>query len=350
MKKLLVVLILTVTIVSGCGAAKTGVPATTSAAATQTTTTTTATPAPSTTTSGTPTPTAPQTLRGVSLSPKSTNALDFAAFVKQAAASLDVVTWAGDWMELTNTESGGPVLIATLGKQYGFLPLPELGFQSNGALTHPLDSGNQQLFLSSVAAYARMWHPAYLGIGIEMNSLWEKDPAGFDTFVKLFNEAVPAIKAVSPDTKVFTCFQLEKMKGYTLWKDAPPDPAKAEWDLIDRFNADLVAFTTYPDLVFKNPSELPADYYSSIAQHVDKPVIFTEIGWHAAASPAGWESSGAEQAAFVTRFLDLVKPLESPILIWSFMYDPKAIEPFNSMGLYASDGTARPAAALWLKQ
>ena len=95
---------------------------------------------------------------------------------------------------------------------------------------------------------------------------------------------------------------------------------------------------------------MPADYYSSIADHVKKPVIFTEIGWHAAASPAGWESSDAEQAAFLTRFLGLVAPLKCPMLIWSFMYDPDTIEPFDSMGLYRADGTARPAAAIWLKQ
>lgn len=343
MKKLLVALILAVVVLSGCGAPSNSVPKNATGATTIVTTTAAAAATP---TSSRP----PQSLRGVSLSPKSTSAIDFASFVNLAAASVDVVSWAGDWMELTEPESGGPVLIATLGKEYHFLPLPELGFQNNGTLIHPLDAGNQQLFLSNVTAYAKMWQPAYLGIGIEMNTLYEKDPTDFNTFVSLFNEAVPAIKAVSPKTKIFTCFQLEKMKGYTLWKNAPPDPAKAEWDLISRFHADLIAFTTYPDLIFKNPSEIPADYYSSIAEHVNKPIIFTEIGWHAAASPAGWESSDAEQAAFVSRFLDLVKPLESPILIWSFMYDPKAIEPFNSMGLYSSNGTARPAAAIWLKQ
>ena len=342
MRTFAVVLLVAVLALSGCAASNTTAPASPS-------TTGPATAPATTTATGTPT-TSSGPLRGVSLSPRSTSALDFASFVKQAAASLGVVSWAGDWLELTRPDDGGPTVIASLGKQYGFLPLPELAFQNNGALLRPLDAGNRQLFLSSVTDYASMWHPAYLGIGIEMNSLWEKDPAGFDTFVKLFNEAVPAIKAVSPDTKVFTCFQLEKMKGYTLWRDAPPDPSRAEWDLVGKFNADLVAFTTYPDLVFKNPADVPADYYTSIAQHVDKPVIFTEIGWHAAASPAGWESSDAEQAAFLTRFLGLVAPLKCPMLIWSFMYDPKAIEPFNSMGLYSSDGTARPAAALWLKQ
>ncbi len=337
MRKLLIVLLPAIMVLSGCASAaitpSATTPETTSVATTAATSTT---PAPG------------QSLRGVSLSPKSMNALDFSSFVKKAAASLDVVTWAGDWLELTRPDDGGPTVIATLGKEYGFLPLTELSFHHDGDLVRPLDAGNRQLFLSSVANYASMWKPAYLGIGIEMNTLYEKHPDDFEAFVSLFNEAVPAIKAVSPDTKVFTCFQLEKMKGYTLWQNDPPDPSSAEWDLIDRFNADLVAFTTYPDLVFKDPSEIPDDYYTSIAGHVDKPVIFTEIGWHAAASPAGWESSDEEQAAFVTRFLTLVAPLKSPMLIWSFMYDQAVQAPFDTMGLYTSVGPARPAAALGL--
>jgi hypothetical protein len=339
MRKILFVLLLAVLALAGCAA-----PSATPSPAPSATT------PPVTTTAGTAaTPAPARSLRGVSLSPRTSSAPDFAAFVNKAAASLDVVTWAGDWLELTRPDDGGPTVIATLGKEYGFLPLPELAIQSNGELLHPLDDAGRQLFIASVTAYASMWRPAYLGIGIEMNALYEKHPDQFDAFVSLFNDAVPAVKAVSPDTKVFTCFQLETMKGYTLWQDAPPDPAKAEWDLVGRFHADLVAFTTYPDLVFKDPSEMPDDYYASIAQHVDEPVIFTEIGWHAAASPAGWESSDGEQAAFLARFIDLVAPLRSPILVWSFLYDPAAIEPFNSMGLYRSDGSARPAATLWLK-
>ncbi len=336
MRGLLVALLLTVAVLSGCGAPSAG-----TAPAPATTTATTTPPAATT-------PAPAGTLRGVSLSPRSLAAADFTAFLEQAAAGLDVVTWAGDWMEITR-DSGGPAVIATLGRQYGFLPLAELAIHHDGALVHPLDAADRQLFLDGVTAYVKQWQPPYLGIGIEVNTLYEQHPADFDAFVALFNEAVPAIKAASPGTRVFTCFQLEKMKGYTLWQNDPPDPPRAEWDLVGRFNADLVAFTTYPDLVFKDPSELPDDYYTSLAAHVDRPVIFTEIGWHAAASPAGWESSGAEQAAFLSKFLVLTAPLRCPLLIWSFLYDQDTIAPFDSMGLYAPDGTARPAAALWLR-
>lgn len=334
MRIFFIAVLLALLAVAGCGASP----------ATSPTVVPTTTPLATATTTG---PEGP--LRGVSVSPRSMNALDFSSFVKQAAASLDTVMWAGDWLELARPDDGGPTVIASLGKKYGFLPLAELSVHHDGDLVRPLDESNRQLLLSSAVNYVSMWHPKYLGIGIEVNTLYEKHPADFDTFVDAFNATAAAVRAASPGTKVFTCFQLEKMKGYSIWQNTPPDPAMAEWDLVSRFDADLIAFTTYPCLVFKDPSEISEDYYTGIADHVDKPVIFTEIGWYAAASPEGWESSDAEQAAFVQRFPALVAPLDPDLLIWSFMYDQAVMAPFDTMGLYRADGSARPAAALWLR-
>jgi hypothetical protein len=41
------------------------------------------------------------------------------------------------------------------------------------------------------------------------------DPEGYDEFVELFAEVYGAVKEASPETSVFTVFQLERMKG--LW-------------------------------------------------------------------------------------------------------------------------------------
>ena len=111
--------------------------------------------------------------------------------------------------------------------------------------------------------------------------------------------------------------------------------------------SDLIAFTTYPDLIYQSPSEIPAEYYNDIKSHATKPIAFTEIGWHCAASPIGWESSEEEQAEFVQRFFNLSGNLDKEIAIWSFLYDQNTIEPFNSMGLFRSDKTARPGWEKW---
>ena len=119
--------------------------------------------------------------------------------------------------------------------------------------------------------------------------------------------------------------------------------------ILNKFKkSDIIAFTTYPGLIYPNPSEIPADYYSEIKSHTTKPIAFTEIGWHSAASPKGWESSESEQAEFVKIFFNRTTGLNSEFIVWSFLYDQKTIEPFNSMGLYGTDGNAKTAWAEWL--
>ena len=261
--------------------------------------------------------------------------------------------WAGDWNELSNTQGGGPVVVATLSSQYDYVPVIEAQFftQSTGQLIRPLDEANRKAYKDAAVAFAERYKPEYLGLGIEVNILYEKSPSDFDSFVSLYDETYDAVKAVSPNTKIFTVFQLERMKGLQggLF-GGTNNPDNSEWELLSRFpKSDLAVFTTYPDLIYKSPSEIPSDYYSEIATHTDKPIAFTEIGWHTAASPAGWESSEAEQAEFISKFFELTSSLNKELAIWSFMYDPDTVEPFNSMGLRRSDGTARPAWDAWVQ-
>jgi hypothetical protein len=294
-----------------------------------------------------------ETLKGVSLSPRSFQQADFTDFFQKAKQAGEIVSWAGDWNELSNTQNSGPTVVASLASTYGYVPLIEAQFftQSSGALLRPLDDNTKLNYRDSAVAFAERFKPKYLAFGIEVNVLYEKSPSDFEDFTALFSQVYDAVKAVSPQTKVFTIFQLEKMKGLNggLF-GGTNDPSKDQWSLLDRFpKSDIVAFTTYPGLIYKNPAEIPAEYYNEIKSHTSKPIAFTEIGWHSAASPAGWESSEAEQAEFVTTFFQLTRDLNSELAIWSFMYDQQTFEPFNSMGLRRADGTARPAWDEWLK-
>ena len=300
----------------------------------------------------TPSPVIIGTLKGVSLSPRSFQSSDFTNFFEKARQAGSLVSWAGDWIELGRT-SGGPEVVTTLSIQYELTPVVEAQFfsQSSGALLRPLNDSTRRLYVDTAATFAERHKPKYLAFGIEVNVLYEKSPAEFDDFVQLFGEVFDAVKAKSPDTKVFTIFQLERMKGLNggLFGGVN-DPSKAQWHLLGKLNkTDLIAFTTYPGLIYRTPSEIPASYYSEIRSHTSKPIAFTEIGWHSEASPAGWESSESEQAEFVTRFFALTKGLNKEMVVWSFLYDQATIEPFRSMGLLRNDGTPRPAWNAWLK-
>ena len=288
-----------------------------------------------------------ETMKGVSLSPRGYQQSDFLDFLAKSKQAGSIVTWAGDWNELTKTNGSAPKILTQLSSTYGFVPVVEVTPHSDGFLLRPLDNTTKQSYLDSAVAFAEEYRPAYLGLGVETNVLYENSPVDFDGFVDLYNEVYDAVKSVSPSTKIFTTFQLEELKGYTLWSNEPANPQKAQWGLLDRFKTDLWAFTTYPGLVFKDPSEIPENYYAEIAVHTTKPIAFTEIGWHSEASPLGWESSEAEQARFVDRFFFLTEELCPEITVWSFLYDPQTIEPFRSMGLIKDDGTPRQAMASW---
>jgi hypothetical protein len=243
-------------------------------------------------------------------------------------------------------EKAGKV-VTGLAPQYGYIPLIEVTFHSSGELIRPLNDENKKTYKDIAVAFAEKYKPAYLGIGIEVNGVYLKSPAEFEQFVPFYNEVYDAVKTVSPGTRIFTVFQLERMKGLTLWE---LEETKAHWELIDRFKSDLIAFTTYPGLFYRDPSDIPPDHYTEIKSHTTKPIAITEIGWHSLASPQGWESSEREQAEFIETFFELTGGMDVRIAIWSFLYDPETIEPFNSMGLRRDNGTARPAWDAWTRQ
>lgn len=288
-----------------------------------------------------------KTLKGVSLSPRTSGDEDFLGFFEKSKQTGNMVMWAGDWNELPD---GAPKVVTELSSTYGYTPIIEVTYysQGDGQLIRPFNETIKELYKNKAIEFAEKYKPKYLGLGIEVNIMYEKSPDDFEDFVIFYDEVYDTVKEVSPNTKVFTVFQLEKMKGLTFWSDGTLNSSKAQWFLLDRFDSDLAVFSTYPGLVYKDPSEIPADYYTEITLHTDKPIAFTEMGWHSAASPQGWESSEEEQAEFITTFFNLTKDLNKEIIIWSFMYDPDTIEPFNSMGLRNSDGTAKSAWNVWI--
>jgi hypothetical protein len=289
-------------------------------------------------------------LKGVSLSPRSFQPDDFTDFFEKAVLAGEVVSWAGDWNEL-GTEKGGPAVVTTLASTYTYTPLVLVQFftQSTGQLLRPLNEATENTYLTSAVTFAQAYTPQYLGFGIEVNVLYQKSPSDFNEFMSFYREVYDAVKAVSPSTTVFTVFQLERMKGLNdgLY-GGTNDPDTAHWFLLDEFPSDIAAFTTYPGLVYKTPADIPADYYTEIQQHTQKPIAFVEIGWHTDSSPSGWESSESEQAKFVETFFRLTKELDMELAIWSFLYDQDISEPFKSMGLYSSDGHAKQAWDIWI--
>lgn len=281
---------------------------------------------------------------GVSLTPEAFDGPSFERFMAMIPEAGGVLSWAGEGMELALEKNAAAVVVG-LSKQRTWTPVVVAG-----AKPSIMNDGLKRAALQeAIVGFARREQPHYLGIGNEINFSYQ-DAKTRDAMVDFFKETSRNVKQVSPSTKVFPIFQLEWMKGLRggLF-GGKDDVAAAEWDLIDRFpDADLIAFTSYPALSFKNPEAIPADYYSEIAKHTNKRVAFTEIGWFRIGPKApDWESSPEEQAEFIKRVPDLFRAINPVFVIWPFVFDQQIGPPFEHMGFLPPASSTSPGWEVW---
>jgi len=288
-----------------------------------------------------PSPEEPKPDRGFYLSPASTGEEDFSTFM-DLTTQAKYVGWSGDWMELQD-ESKAPHVLAKLSEQYGYEPIIVVQFftQANGVLLRELDKQTKETYKKLIVDFAETYKPKYVGLGIEVNEL--QDPTHVDEFALLFAQCYEQIKEVSPKTQVFTSFQYERMRGGGGLFGKKNRP---QWDLLERFrHADIIGFTTYPNLVFADPKDIPIGYYESLLNKTDKPIAFPEVAWHAGSVP-GWESSPQEQEAFVKIFNQISAQTRPAFSLWTHVFDQDVDPPFDSLGLRTKQ-EARPAWDDW---
>lgn len=201
--------------------------------------------------------------------------------------------------------------------------------------------------------------PQYFCVGIEVNTYADKHYEDFIRFTILYKEIYDAVKEVSPDTKVFVSFQLERMKGLgetTLSRYSTP---AAQWEILSFFDdkLDIIAFTTYPEIEYAIPADIPSDYYSSIKSNFpaalsDRKIAFTETGWNSSVSPNKLcSNTPASQVDYIDKFANLTNSMkdssEIEFVAWAFMHDmpeTTSFDPFRTIGLRNSNGTDKCAA------
>jgi len=266
-----------------------------------------------------------------------------------------------NWADSAATEGKVPAAVASsfaAAREHGFTPLVALGVarDASGGVTSTVDwsSAQRGRFIDAVTAVARAHRPAYLALGVESNRLWQSDPSAFDGFVAGYAEAYDAVKRVSPQTSVFTIFQLELMRGRALLMTAK-ESTPPQWDLIGRFagKLDLTGFTTYPFFAHQTPADVPDDYYADAARRAPAPLALTEIGWPSAplagAPTSGFGGTPEEQAEFVCRLFVLTAASRPRLALWAFPNEYGSAGPasFVSVALRHNDGTAKLALAAW---
>ena len=272
-----------------------------------------------------------QELSGFSLSPKSFGAADYSAFFSDVAAHGNTLSWAGQYGDLSKTTGNAAKLVLAESKKRDLTPVLIVG-PGKGEV---FDGIFQQSFRKTILDFIQSNTVPYLGLGNEIDALYDDSPAHYASLISTIEALTTEIRQASPNTKVFTVFQLERTKGMRggLFGGVN-NPNDTRWLLLSELeNLDFIAFTTYPCLTYKTPAEIPEEYYSDIRNHTNLPVAFTEIGWFRSTPVAGWESTEQEQADFINRFSELTTRLDSQFVIWPFLYDQPVQTPFANMGL-----------------
>lgn len=266
--------------------------------------------------------------------------------------------WVGTFASWT-PGTGMPEIMrsqAQVGERFGFRTIPTVGFghQEIGRYELVIDFTDPEevaLYQEAVVSLARDLRPPFLGLGNELNLLWEEDPEAFDAIAAALPDIAAAIREASPGTQVFTTFQLEFLRGGGAISGVAREP---RWDLVEQVQPalDIVAFTTYPWFDYQSPNAIPDDYYEAVAGRVDGPVAFSEIGWPGAPLTGAPESvyggSPEEQAGFVERLDELFDGVEPVWALWVFAHDSEvAGDLFDVLGLYKQNGEPRPALESW---
>jgi hypothetical protein len=211
----------------------------------------------------------------------------------------------------------------------------------------------------------REFHPRYLGLASEINTYADTHPDDFPNYLSLYEAVFDSVKAEAPETRVFVTFQWEELNNL-MPEVAQADPYAVNWDQIEQFEPrlDLWAVSSYPFAVFRSGADIPADYYAPLLERTAKPLAVAEGGF--SSKPVGsFSGSPQDQVEYLNAIHGQIGGRRLAFWIYLILTDfniesyAKILNQqghggdiatlgiFASVGLRESDGTPKPALAVW---
>jgi hypothetical protein len=212
----------------------------------------------------------------------------------------------------------------------------------------------------------RELQPRYLGLASEINTYLDNHPEDVEHYMSLYAETYDLVKSESPDTQVFVTFQWDDLNNMFAQASEGRPAGQTNWDQIEAFEPrlDLWVISSYPYFVFPTGAEIPADYYTPLLNHTDKPLAVAEGGW--SSQPIG-AAPGDEQSQ-VDYLRAIHDQLGDRLSFWVYLIlsdlnmdslgeamkeqgmsdrDADTLGFFVSTGLREWDGTPKPALEVW---
>jgi hypothetical protein len=218
----------------------------------------------------------------------------------------------------------------------------------------------QHLYRNYVRALVDMLHPDYLGLAAETNLVRAIAPRPvYDAVVRMTNDAAADIRRQRPASALplYVSVQVETAWGGLLKQGAF---VGIDQDMRDFPFVNVIGLSSYPYLGgFKDPGQIPLDYYNRVRGSRSLPVMVVEGGWPSASVRGVFSSSPEMQARYIARqseLLDAAKAIGvfqlsfTDLDLGSFPKPLPAILPlFATLGLVDSDLSPKPALAIWDK-
>jgi hypothetical protein len=222
------------------------------------------------------------------------------------------------------------------------------------------DQAVQRLYRNYVRALVEMLHPDYLGLAAETNLIRQIAPSPvYNAVVRMTNDAASDIRRSRSASALplYISVQVE-----TAWGKLGQQGVYVgiDQDLRDFPFINLLGLSSYPYLGgFKDPDQIPLDYYMRIRGSRVLPLMVVEGGWPSTSARGVFSSSQEIQSRYIARqsqLLDAAKAIGvfqlsfTDLDLGSFPKPVPAILPlFATLGLVDANLKPKPALATWDK-
>jgi hypothetical protein len=211
----------------------------------------------------------------------------------------------------------------------------------------------------------REFNPRYLGLASEINTYMDAYPEDVEHYLSLYREVYSRVKAEAPDTQVFVTFQWDDLNNMFAQAAEGRQRFDTNWEQVEAFEPelDIWAISTYPYFVF-NGEPIPDDYYSPLLERTTKPLAVSEGGF----SSRSFGPIVSSEEAQVDYLNAIDVQIGERLSFWVYLIlsdlnmdsiekammangmdeqDIDTLRMFATIGLRESDGTPKPALAVW---
>ena len=216
----------------------------------------------------------------------------------------------------------------------------------------------QRLYRNYIRALVDKLHPDYLGLAAETNLIREiaARPV-YDAVVRMTNDAAADIRKMHPAATLplYVSMQVE-----TAWGRLGRQRTFAgiDQDMRDFPFINMIGLSSYPYLGgFKDPGQIPLDYYTRVKGMRTLPVMIVEGGWPSESARGAFSSSREMQAKYIARQAQLLDAADAvgvfqlsftDLDLASFPKPLPAVLPlFATLGLVDANLQPKPALSTW---